>query len=54
MTAETKPLKMAINVLFPLQWSRGLLTAETHTPAAEQLAKGIMLQWSRGLLTAET
>ncbi len=40
--------------LFQLQWSRGLLTAETGWPARHPVAKRSWLQWSRGLLTAET
>ncbi len=37
----------------PLQWSRGLLTAETYLLGYDSDPK-TMLQWSRGLLTAET
>ncbi len=36
-----------------LQWSRGLLTAETRRPSLEPCGRA-SLQWSRGLLTAET
>ncbi len=36
-----------------LQWSRGLLTAETGTQTAASWFSQ-SLQWSRGLLTAET
>ncbi len=36
-----------------LQWSRGLLTAETWAAADTGCGLG-WLQWSRGLLTAET
>ncbi len=36
-----------------LQWSRGLLTAETRMDSC-WLASDLDLQWSRGLLTAET
>ncbi len=52
MTAETwEPDADELDQI-RLQWSRGLLTAETRIPYAPPLA--VMLQWSRGLLTAET
>ncbi len=37
-----------------LQWSRGLLTAETGRTSAPSRTRLPRLQWSRGLLTAET
>ncbi len=37
-----------------LQWSRGLLTAETGRRSAGRQGGPGKLQWSRGLLTAET
>ncbi len=39
---------------FSLQWSRGLLTAETGGWSGSMRLLYCALQWSRGLLTAET
>ncbi len=49
MTAERKNLSQPA-----LQWSRGLLTAETQLHGELHGRRQLQLQWSRGLLTAET
>ncbi len=50
--AETAGRPMSRRVA--LQWSRGLLTAETSRLKSQTCARAVALQWSRGLLTAET
>ncbi len=46
-------MRTACSGLVALQWSRGLLTAET-SPIVVIATMETRLQWSRGLLTAET